>query len=153
MGRSLCCQRCGVTITKSKAKTGSSKRKTCWKFCKMILKHVVAEIMDDEWLSDLLGEVALHHKRRQNQALEAQSETGPSHLCQTCMAKAMAEAEAEAEAAANAAKRVTEAAMVAAAAVQKEAEARAYRLLVIINGFVVLVFLIVCLFVLSSIRG
>ena len=149
MGRSLCCQRCGVTITKSKAKTGSSKRKTCWKFCKMILKHVVAEIMDDEWLSDLLGEVALHHKRRQNQALEVQSETGPSHLCQTCMAKAMAEAEA----ATNATKRVTEAAMVAAAAVQKEAEARAYRLLVIINGCVVLVFLIVCLFALSSIRG
>ena len=149
MGRSLCCQRCGVTITKSKAKTGSSKRKTCWKFCKMILKHVVAEIMDDEWLSDLLGEVALHHKRRQNQALEVQSDTGPSHLCQTRMAKSMAEAEA----ATNATKRVTEAAMVAAAAVQKEAEARAYRLLVIINGCVVLVFLIVCLFALSSIRG
>ncbi|CAO2828952.1 unnamed protein product [Amaranthus hypochondriacus] len=155
MGRSLC-QRCGTIITKPKSKFGTSKRKTCWKFCKLILKHVVAEIMDDEWVSDLLGEAALHHKRNQNQPHNMHhldDTAAQSHLCHTCMVKAVAEAEAEAEAAANVAKRVAEAAMAAAAAVQKEAEARACRLMLIINGCFVCVFMIVCLYAWSCVRG
>lgn len=105
------------------------------------MKHVVAELMDDDWVSNH-KDIALYYRGgRQQGQLKTEMETSP-YLCQICIDKIEAEAEA---AAVVAAEREAKATAVVAAMKRKveantakeEAEAaRAYCLILMIGCFI-----------------
>ncbi|XP_021740892.1 uncharacterized protein LOC110707192 [Chenopodium quinoa] len=152
MGHFICCQRCGAVIISGSLVKESTKRKICWKFCKIVLKNVVAELIKEDWNHK---DTAMYYRGRQGQVKAQIMANNVPNLCRTCINNTEVEVEVEAEEAAAATKREAKAALVvaarkrkaedmvvvaaaaaAAAAAKREAETRAYCLMLMIGCFI-----------------
>ncbi|XP_021746721.1 uncharacterized protein LOC110712561 [Chenopodium quinoa] len=154
MGHFICCQGCGAVIKSGSLVKESTKRKICWKFCKIVLKNVVAELIKEDWNHK---DTAMYYRGRQGQVKGQLMANNVPNLCRTCINKSEVEVEVEAEAeeaaAAAATKREAKAALVvaarkrkaedmavaaaaAAATAKREAETRAYCLMLMVGCFI-----------------